>query len=89
MQGSGEWEVREDARAETRFHFRTDITSVVPRLLVSGCSSGGRASRPEIVAASIGRWQRRRRPCFTRDMSCLVQPTARSSKSSLGEARRW
>ena len=27
--------VRGDARAETRFHFRTDITGVVPWLVVS------------------------------------------------------
>ena len=31
----GESEVRGAARAETRFHFRTGITSVVPWLVVS------------------------------------------------------
>lgn len=31
----GEWEVRGRARAETRFHFRTGIKSVVPWLVVS------------------------------------------------------
>src|SRR6516162_8617380 len=35
----GEWEVHADARAETRFHFRTSIASVVPWLVVSGSSS--------------------------------------------------
>ena len=38
MRGSGEWEVRADACAETRCHFRTGITSVVPWLLVSDIS---------------------------------------------------
>jgi hypothetical protein len=33
---SGEWEVRGDARPETRFHRRTGMTSVVPWLVVSG-----------------------------------------------------
>jgi hypothetical protein len=36
----GEWEVRGDARIETRFHFRTGITSVVPWLFVSASRSG-------------------------------------------------
>jgi hypothetical protein len=36
---TGEWEVRADARAETCFHFRTGITSVVPWLVVCGFSS--------------------------------------------------
>lgn len=36
----GEWEVRGDARAETRFLFRTGITSVVPRLVVSDSGRG-------------------------------------------------
>ena len=31
----GESEVRGDARADPRFHFRTGITSVVPWLVVS------------------------------------------------------
>ena len=35
MRTFGEWEVRGDARADTRSHFRTGITSVVPSLLVS------------------------------------------------------
>jgi hypothetical protein len=34
----GEWEVRDDARTETRFHFRTCITSVVSWLVVSESS---------------------------------------------------
>jgi hypothetical protein len=37
--GHGEWEVRGDGRAKTRFHFRTRITSVVPWLVVSGTGS--------------------------------------------------
>jgi len=32
---AGEWEVRGDAQGETRFPFRTGITSVVPWLVVS------------------------------------------------------
>jgi hypothetical protein len=32
--GPGEWEVRDDAWIETRFHLRTGITSVVPWLVV-------------------------------------------------------
>jgi hypothetical protein len=31
---SGDWEVRGYARAETRCHFRTVITSVVPSVVV-------------------------------------------------------
>jgi hypothetical protein len=49
VRACGESEVRGDARAETRFHFRTDITSVVPWLVVS-----------EMVAVDLaitaGRW---------------------------------
>lgn len=37
----GEWEVRGDARGETRFPFRTGMTTVVSWLVVSG---GGRPS---------------------------------------------
>jgi hypothetical protein len=36
---AGEWEVRGDARAETRCHFRTVITSVVPSVVVSDTGS--------------------------------------------------
>jgi hypothetical protein len=39
MREIGEWEVRGDGRVETRFHFRTGITSVVPWLVVSASSS--------------------------------------------------
>ncbi|MGZ6590122.1 MAG: hypothetical protein ACXVHX_38505, partial [Solirubrobacteraceae bacterium] len=35
----GEWEVRGDARAETSFHVRRGITSVVPWLVVSASGS--------------------------------------------------
>jgi hypothetical protein len=44
---SGEWEVRGDAWAETRIHFCTGITSVVPWLVVSGSNRGHqRRGRP-------------------------------------------
>ena len=39
MHGTGEWEVCGDGRAETRFHFHTGSTSVVPWLVVSGSES--------------------------------------------------
>jgi len=39
MHWIGEWAVRPDARAETRFHFCTGITSVVPSLVVSDTGS--------------------------------------------------
>ncbi len=42
----GESEVRGAARAETRFHFHTAITSVVPWLVVSGNSSQRRRRPP-------------------------------------------
>jgi hypothetical protein len=42
---ASEWEVRSDTRAETRFHSRTGITSVVPWLVVSGRSHAPRPFR--------------------------------------------
>ena len=39
----GEWEVRGDVRAGTRFHFRTGFTSVVPWLV--GSDTGGQVRR--------------------------------------------
>jgi hypothetical protein len=49
---TGEWEVRGDARAETRFHFRTGITSVAPRMVVSG--SDGQLVRSLTWTALMG-----------------------------------
>jgi hypothetical protein len=50
MRAIGEWEVRGDARAETPFHFRPGITSVVPRPVVSG--SGSDADRRSMSASA-------------------------------------
>ena len=43
----GEWEVRDDAWDETRFHLRTGSTSVVPWLVVSerGSDVAGETAR--------------------------------------------
>ena len=48
----GEWEVRGDARAETRFHFRMGITSVVPWLVVSD------STRCSLVSSVLAGWPR-------------------------------
>jgi hypothetical protein len=65
MHEFGEWEVRGDARAETCFHFRTSIASVVLWLVVSGqsrpsgfrcgssrCPSSRRGLSPATTSAS-------------------------------------
>jgi hypothetical protein len=52
MRTFGEWEVRGDARAETRFRFRTGLMSVVPSLVVSGSGSPQGVANVKIVAAS-------------------------------------
>jgi hypothetical protein len=55
---AGEWEVRGDARAETRFHFGTGITSVVPWLVVSRAEvSNAPIAVPETAPAS---WEQKR-----------------------------
>jgi hypothetical protein len=48
-----EWDVRGDARAQTRFHFRMGITSVVPWLVVSDSTRGSLVSS---VLAGWPRW---------------------------------
>jgi hypothetical protein len=50
----GESEVRGAARAETRFHLRTAITSVVPWLVVSDSSSGCARWQLPFMAAQHG-----------------------------------
>jgi hypothetical protein len=50
----GEWEVRGDAPAETRFHFRAGIPSLVPWLVVAGSSSQRRRRPRRIVTAFMG-----------------------------------
>ncbi len=42
---AGEQEVRGDARAETRFHLRTGVTSVAPCLHISGSRSFANAGK--------------------------------------------
>ena len=50
--GFGESEVCGAARAETRFHFRAGITSVVPWLVVSGSGGAQRTLGSQTVAPS-------------------------------------
>jgi hypothetical protein len=51
---SGEWAVRGDAPAETRFHFRAGIPSLVPSLVVAGSGSQRRRRPRRIVTAFMG-----------------------------------
>jgi hypothetical protein len=60
--GFGESEVRGAARAETRFHFRTGITSVVPWLVVSGSSRRPAYVTADLVAASRSEREGNQRP---------------------------
>jgi hypothetical protein len=46
----GEWEVRGDARPETRFHRRTGMTSVVPWLVVSEAGTLNERSALQMTA---------------------------------------
>jgi hypothetical protein len=52
--GIGEWEVRGDARAETCFHLRAGITSVMPWLVESGGGSLERRDRGPLRLPLLG-----------------------------------
>ena len=52
--GIGELEVRGAARGETRFHFRTGITSVVPWLVVSESGNASVSAPSADLAAYAG-----------------------------------
>jgi hypothetical protein len=63
MSAFGEWEGRGDARADTRFHFRTCIESVVRaapmfgsgcRFGLFGCRPRGCVSRNSLVTTLVG-----------------------------------